>query len=426
MTDENDENELKRPESTPWGKFMLDTISCDIGAGKLNGWHWFWCLYYAKHRFKNFDLATIQNTLPDGHWIKKINDSDIASNENEYKDDIYPMVATLFEKIGKPEIISIIDFSEILFDNDNDFSNFIFPVEVDFSNTVFSKEASFIDAIFIETASFNNAKFHEETFFGKALFFYVGNFDATSFFSNVDFSGAIFSQIAGFRGTKFFSLSEFSNTTFAGHTTFAGTKFNIYVPHFYNAKISPDIIWERDISNWPQLNKYKHNFEQEVIDVILCVNQNAYENLAYNMKTAEKYHDEHFFFRQEMRCRRHIEKNRRIRCAFWLYEKLSDYGYGIERAVVAWFWHIIIGALILFFIRSVDRWNMSFDDLGCSLGISLSNSHAFFFKGDRLKNCYKTFETLPAFNVIWGVQTITGTLLIFLVLLTLRVRFRLK
>ena len=424
MTDE-EEIELTPCQDSPWYKFMHETISCDIGAGKLNGWHWFWCLYYAKHRFKNFDLATIQNTLPDGHWIKKINDSDIASNENEYKDDIYPMVATLFEKIGKPEIISTIDFSEILFDNDIDFSNFIFPVEVDFSNTVFSKEASFIDAIFIETASFNNAKFHEETFFGKALFFYVGNFDATSFFSNVDFSGAIFSQIAGFRGTKFFSLSEFSNTTFAGHTTFAGTKFNTYVPHFYNAKISPDTIWERDISNWPQLNKYKHNLEQEVIDVILCVNQNAYENLAYNMKTAEKYHDEHFFFRQEMRCRRKLG-NFFNSLIYGFYEYLADYGYGVGRAFSWWLVHIIIGSLALFGFRFFYGINDFINDAGCALGVSLANSHGFFFMGDRLDNCYGVFKDLPFFTAIWATQTVFGIALLFLLLLTLRTRFRLK
>ena len=427
MTDENKDEEIKltSAENNLWYWLAQKAIEQDAMSPQPYGWHWLILLHYVL----GFNVADVQKKLPDEHPLKS---TPLPSDSTKHA--FKPIIDEFKQKAGIPagtrkEIIAI-DFSKLIFNETANFSNFIFPINVDFVNTTFSKRAIFTNAVFLNITDFSNTKFSEEAGFENALFSRMSNFYMAVFSGDAEFSEVKFSQIAGFKGTTFYELAEFSNSTFEGHTTFTDAKFNRYVPHFYNAKISPDTIWERDISNWPQLNKHKHNFEQKVIDVMLCINQNAYENLAYNMKTAEKYHDEHFFFRQEMRCRRGLEKNPFILFSYWLYEKCADYGYGIERAILAWALHIFIGFLVITFIAMCGgiRYHES---LSCAISASFANAnpYAFFgFDSENLKECYKDFNMYAPilFAIIKVIQTIVGVGLLFLVLLTLRIRFRLK
>ncbi len=411
----NTEEEIEQTPAkfNPWYRFMLATIKLDNGKNqKPYGWHWFWGMYHLKHQLKSFDLTKILNTLPNEHWLKNKTSFNNYASDSEPK--VNPLLEELFDDIGRPPITSIIDFSNLYFDTPVNFSNFIFPIKTDFSNTTFSKDALFSDAIFFETALFKNVKFHGER----------AKFKSTIFKKMVDFSNATFKHYANFANSKFGGRTSFQNATFERHA-----------PRLYRAELNKEVTW--DNITWPIFPSVFWALRQDILRRIkpksadmeyverVRENQNSYEDLANHMEDLNKYHDQHLFFRREMGCRRRLE-NYFIRLFYWLYEKLSNYGYGVGHAFVSWFLHTLIGALILFGLRYFNCFKDFTDDFGCSLGISLSNSHAFFFKGKRLKDCYDAFESLPWFNVIWGVQTITGTLLIFLVLLTLRVRFRLK
>ncbi len=443
--------------SKAWYNFFQNSIEFDSNNANPHGWSWFWGLYELYHDPYDpspLEIATIQTKLPEEHWLKKLDNAELkkisdAIHNDENTEEFFYSAYGLFmevDEIHKP-ISTAINFSHFTSDKYVIFTNFIFLGRVSFSHTKFSQNANFNNAVFFGDAQFDNiefsqnANFNSAVFLGdvqfdnivfsqnanfnKTIFSEIADFYNTKFYGDTDFSKANFTNIAGFRATTFYEFADFSNAKFEGHTTFADAKFKKFTPHFHNAKLSADIIWERYFKFWPQLKEYKHVLKKTEINEILRMNQNAYENLAYQMKDSEKYHDEHFFFRQEMRCRQKLE-HVLIKPFYWLYEGLSNYGYGVGFACLWWFVHILIGAGILFGLRAYYCDTNTINDFGCSLGISLSNSHAFFFKGDRLKNCYDTFEYLPAFNVIWGVQTITGTLLLFLLLLTLRIRFRLK
>ncbi len=439
--------------SQAWHQFLIDTTKYDSDHDKPNGWCWFWCLYDIynnSYELPNLDLATIQSKLHNQHWLKITNDKiqeacDIINGDNTKGDskflDSGLILLHNLEKANLPKFPKI-DFSGLSFNDKMDFSDFIFPVDTDFGSTTFSKQAFFINAVFLSITNFYDTKFSAETYFTNALFSRMGNFYMAVFSDNAEFSGVKFSQIAGFRGTKFYELADFSNSKIEGHTNFADAEFKKYTPHFYNATISPDIILETEINFWPQLNEYANILKQTDINEILRINKNAYENLAYHMKKPARYHDEHFFFRQEMRCRRSLEKTPFNSLIFWLYENLADYGYGIDRAFKAWVWHIVYGFIAILAMVTISiiiqswyghwqGWINVADTFLCSALVSATNATPYVFIGADngfLMNCYKGLQSLNPFifNVIRIVQTVVGVSLLFLFLTTLRVRFRIK
>ncbi len=404
----NNKNELIPAKESPWVIFLWSMASLDETSENPNGWYWLIGLHY----LLGITIKRMQDNLPDDHPLKSAPLPDIGEELV-----LKQIISELRQGLGNPQKITQIDFSNLEFKNPVNFSNLIFPISVLFSNSKFHKKVEFNYTEFFIFAKFNGTCFFDTVQFIEARLS-TTYFQKTEFRNVVNFFNATFTKIVDFTGAIFFNSALFNNAKFQRHIDFSEVHFKNVVANFYSAEINASIVWDNDIKLWPEAT--------DMTPRGLRLNRNAYENLAYHMKKLDKYHDEHFFFRQEMRCRRQLAGNFISRWAYGLYENISNYGYGVGRAIATWFVHILIGALILFAIRAFNRWNMSWEDFGCSLGISLSNSHAFFFNGDRLEKCYKTFEYLPAFNVIWGVQTITGTLLIFLVLLTLRVRFRLK
>ena len=424
----NNTNDLIPAEHSPWYWLMQQSILHDTASKEPDGWYWLIFLYY----LIGFDIAKILGNLPESHPLKLVVPPGSA-HKTAYKHIITEFIKRANVPPGTQKNINLIDFSKLIFSDNVDFSNFIFPINVDFGSTIFSKQAIFKNAVFFNITNFYDTKFSEEAGFENALFSVMGNFYMAVFSKDAEFSGVTFSQTAGFRGTTFYGFADFSNAKFKKHTTFADAKFKKYTPHFYNAEISADTIWERHIKFWPQLKEYKNKLAPDEIHEILRMNQNAYENLAYQMEDSKKFHDEHFFFRQEMRCRKKLEPFL-IKPFYWLYEIFADYGYGVERALIAWFLHIVLGVVALMFFTSyywgynpTEFWKI----LDCATPVSFANAnpYAFFsFDGGKLAGCYtKLGYLLPiAFGIIKTIQIVIGVSLLFLVLLTLRIRFRLK
>ncbi len=443
---------------------MVHTVELDKVRKTHKGWHWLWSLCYLAenlHKLPNFNLAKIRETVPNSHWLKK----EKAPNMPE---ELTFYINNLIKTLGNPTEISKINFSTLTYDKTHSFSNFIFPVDVffndaeftddaDFKNTLFIKDAFFNDAELFNDAHFTNAKFLKNAFFNGATFHETADFEDAEFHENTShyketakFRNTTFSKIANFRNAAFWGYANFKGSKLKGRAFFQDADFKYHAPRFYDATFNNEITWtgiKLPYFTEAKVDRYEKNGNDfklvkcdECGEYFTCVkcekvikknhkrrieeNQNSYENTSILLKEANRYHDQHFFFRQEMRCRRWLGSF--FNCSmYWIYQLSADYGYGAGRALLGWFVHILGGALMLSGIRYFNCPSLSLDDFGCSLGISLSNSHAFFFNGTRLEKCYESFQTLPWFNVIWGVQTIMGTLLIFLVLLTLRVRFRL-
>ncbi len=435
--------------SNAWYRFLIDTIKLDKKTeGIPNGWHWFWGLYYLYNKPDKLVMSHIERikeTVPDEHWLKKIGDDELNEiNNSSMSSNLIEPISNLLNKFKEIEIIATtpIDFSNLSFHEHINFSEFIFLTEVSFSKTnflfnadfsmttfygsaffnyaEFRKDVDFQNTKFFEIVEFSEAKFFESAYFNKVLFPELANFYKTTFFKAARFTGATFSQIAGFRNTKFSGNVDFSNTDFKGHTNFIGADFKERPPHFYNAKLSADITWRN--ATWPSMNS-KTNLD------LIDQNQNAYENLTYHMKTLEKYHDTHFFFRQEMRCRRKLGSvfNSLL---YGFYEYFADYGYGVERALMAWVLHIVLGMVVIMSTVSYSEMGLQ-ESLFCSASVSVANANPYVFlviNEGGLMACYEKLNWfLPmVFSAVRGFQTIAGIPLLFLVLLTLRIRFRLK
>ncbi len=394
-------------EDNLWYKFILETIELDRRKKnkiKPDGWHW---LLSFKSLF-NLDIEDIQARLPDEHPLKLLRPS---PDDTDMGQQLIRIVGTLKKDLVDAKKNTVIDLSNLTFKNDACFFNFIFPMDVNFKNSEFLQCAYFTNAIFLRPASFENTKFHGKT----------AKFRATIFHRVADFSNAIFENYANFKVS-----------TFKGRIIFQRAKFKIHAPRFYEAKLNKEIIWNK--IHWPRFPNILWNFWQYFLKIIIKKharsdhiniiknNQNAYEDLANQMEKLGKYHDHHLFFRNEMGCRRRLE-NYFTRFFYWSYEKLANYGYGVERAFTAWFLHMCLWAWILFFFIIEDKGTF-YERFFCSVLTSASNAHSFLLQEEARKQVVRT-EKLHLI-LVWAFGTIFGAFFLFLFILTLRVRFRLK
>ena len=318
------------------------------------------------------------------------------------------------------------------------FKDTIFYRNAGFSHAEFAInywQVEFSGAKFSSLVSFSNVKFSSGVSFKKAIFSNFTYFDNVEFFGNdktglcgasvlADFSEAKFSGSIKFNNTNFSGDTLFYNTEFLSYTTFENANFKFYAPKFYGAVLNDEMFWT-DIK-LPKFEKMddietKERYKKRIKD-----NENAYENLSTKLGNQKKYRDEHFFFRQEMSCQRDLAESITSGLAFRLYGIFSDYGYRIGRAVWCWFGHMVFWAGILFFFGFKDTATTS-QKIACSALTSVSNAHSFLLsKGERLDDCYEMASNKTIFNLFWAGETILGVAFLFLVLLTLRVRFRLK
>ena len=373
MSEEKAKLKKTPAKHNPWHKFLRDSIIADKENKKPNGYHWFLWLYYLdyyKSIFPNIDFINIQKTLPDNHELKKLDIVNVISMKSPKKFSSLSAdkLATHIKEIGQKSVDLISFFGDHFRDSIN-FSNFIFPVDVYFEEAIFYDSVYFENAIFKKKAIFKNAKF-------------------------------------------------------SSYTTFENAQFEFYAPSFYGAELNDEMFWT-DIK-LPKFEKIDDNETEEKYKKRIKDNENAYENLSTKLGNQKKYRDEYFFFRQELSCQQKLEESPTSGFAFRIYGLFSGYGYNIGRAVWCWFGHMVFWAGILFFFGFKDT-ATTYQKIACSALTSVSNAHSFLlFKGDRLDACYKMANNKFTFNLFWAGETILGVIFLFLVLLTLRTRFRLK
>ena len=109
----------------------------------------------------------------------------------------------------------------------------------------------------------------------------------------------------------------------------------------------------------------------------------------------------------------------------YLYGLLFRYGWGFERALGLWVAHLVLGAGYLW-VMALWQMNQPLSWLK-ALAISFSNSLPFLgLQRGPVENAYASFHTLTGFNMLWTIQSLSGPLLLFFLLLTIRNRFRLR
>ena len=411
----------------------------------------------------------------------------------EKKETLERAINDLKSLLDDVKKVKEIDFSGLPFDEETDFSNFIFPIDTSFEHAQFSQDINFINAIFLKDAVFNDAKFFANAYFNDAVFCETADFEDAQFQTKdsycketAKFRNTVFEKIANFRNATFWGYANFKGAKLEGRAFFQKAKFKWHAPRFYDATFNNEMTWAGiTLPEFAEAKVDRHTKVGEKFEPVKCdectrcaecarcakcvehnrfdkcdicdicfkyskcgkcgkckelikenhrrrieENQNSYENTAILLEGTKKFHDQHFFFRKEMQCRRYLEKNKLICLSFWLYEILADYGYGIECAIKAWLWHIFIGAVAISIIASsgnLETWQ----HLSCSVSVSIANANPFIFvliKDGSLKDCYECLQDiLPlGFGAIRGFQAFIGVTLLFLLLTTLRIRFRLN
>lgn len=259
----------------------------------------------------------------------------------------------------------------------------------------------------------------------KRCFFCAGGF------KNVEFNDG-----ANFRKTKFFSDVNFNNSKFNNTTSFREATFG-QPPKFFEAVVQEDINFNGIDWNKAELSYSNRKNKDVKPDEITTRAENAvlaWERLALIMSKQEKPWERHEFFRLKMRAKRQAEGISISSTVNWLFDILSDYGWGIRRSLTWWFGHIILFWLVLAGAacyqanENGDQWNwwIPLDGFLVSLPNSLSFLH---LQSGYLSSNYKDLEkvldqVMWLFSTVGTIQAMVGPILLFLVLLTLRNRFR--
>jgi hypothetical protein len=166
---------------------------------------------------------------------------------------------------------------------------------------------------------------------------------------------------------------------------------------------------------WPKPPSSKYDAQRQVY---------AYERLKQEMERLKKHDDEQSFFRRELRVRRAVS---RVLSVSWLlnlaYQAVSNYGVGVVRPMLWLLAVYVTGAAI--FARAPIHCGAP---MPIRLALKLSFANIFVFLPDKRE--IMTPEMVACLSdttrAISAIQSVSGVVLLFLVGLALRNRFRMK
>jgi hypothetical protein len=329
-----------------------------------------------------------------------------------------------------PSPSSRIDFRCVDFGCPISFSSFVFPsparfqrakfaYNVNFSEAAFLGYVSFIKATFLGYVSFSKAAFFSSAYFKSARFSGHAYFDVEEFRGAASFSGAMFCGDARFNRAKFFEIAVFTACEFKSRISFAGAKFESRVPTFFDTKLREAIVlgqWEGSAplkdKDWPAPPKDNKDAQLQVV---------AYERLKAGMERLNRHAEAQFFFIKELRAQRECESRYSPRRALnFAYQILSGYGQSVRLPV---FWLVMVfvfGASLFALVPVYKGIPLAYDE---AAGLSITNLISFL--PYKVENDVSTH--LSAFaKIIGNLQSLFGFLLLFLLGLALRNRFRMK
>ena len=307
------------------------------------------------------------------------------------------------------------------FDAPVSFAGSRFKQHASFLGTKFMGGASFANVTFEGQVMFNNSRFEERYFLGSIMIPYLADFRNAKFMARTSFREVLFGNDDSAYSRTLWPerRADFTDAVFTTTTEFRGAIFG-GAPAFFNATLHEDTDFGR--IDWDTA-------DTDNISVDYAIR--AWERLELMMSKLEKPFDRHQFFRLKMRARRR-SNGVLLRIVNWLFDKTCDYGWGTGRACACWFGHWIIFAAILFAnavpaLNGVGLCKIAL----ASVGASFASAHAFLFltaRGGYLEESLRLLKENDEWGLVTGVgvaETILGPILLFLLLLTLRNRFRL-
>jgi hypothetical protein len=320
-----------------------------------------------------------------------------------------------------------ISISKVDFGPDFELSGYVFPTHLQAKESSFAAIEPFSDCDFLGISDFSksrfsgpmismrNNRFHNRAEFRSAEFrgptsFLKTEFDGVdfrevAFQDHVDFFFLISSDHADFSCATFKHAAIFDNAEFKRPLSFRKAQF-ARPPLFLNSKL-PDGLDFGEIA-WPRLRAATKD-PQEFIQ--------AYQRLKFEMDRQKLHEQEMMFFGCEMQSRgAALGRNTLDGLAIATYGALSDYGRSYVRPLGWLALLIIVGGAIGFAVT------------GRSLLVSLGQSFVDSFGVFGFRKDFVDAFSLPtqSLRVVGWIQTIVGSALIFLFLLALQKRFRMR
>ena len=317
----------------------------------------------------------------------------------------------------------------------------------EFLNTAYFKEIEsaiirFDESIFHSAGYFNHANFDsgkeissrfvtfDKCHFNQEVKFTVARFDCASF------NNAQFDNSAYFDEAEFKTRADFSNVKFNHATSFRRTVF-ASPPKFYDAELHEDTDF--DDVDWSKAEKaYIRSSKGEGSSTSIRDEEaaavRAWDRLILIMSQREKHVERHEFFCRKMRAQRRRDGICLLSLTNWLFEFLSGYGWDIGKAFGCWMAHIVIGAILIFCCRIPysPEANLGWQFIQ-SFCLSFANAHAFLglastggYLHDIRVGLYDVVWSSSYLNSIGAIQVAIGPVFLFLVLLTVRNRFRIR
>ena len=319
-----------------------------------------------------------------------------------------------------------IDFSNTYFPNGLDCSGFEFRNCVLFGDSIFNGNATFIDAKFKCGADFEGVTFGREATFNFAEFgspsikgadFINARFERGAFFHDT-----VFNEDANFQSAEFGAEAVFDFSWFKSATKFTGARFLTHVPEFHGAELFEKALFPtnaNDDGNWPprDVGKNKPKDQMPVEEQAL-----AYNRLQKFMIKNMRIDGEQFFHRMEMRCKGKIDGGA-YGLMHEMFDAVSEYGNNVFRPV-GWLFVVWLSGAIAKLQAVQGCLLPDYHSIPNAMGWSFANLFPLFgFRGLYLEDQSCLHYLL---QVTGGVQTVAGLVLLFLLGLGLRNRFRLR
>lgn len=299
------------------------------------------------------------------------------------------------------------DFGDAVVSGNAVFVRVTFSRYAYFSGATFSAYADFSEAKFSMGAIFSNAIFSGHAYFSSAVFSGYADFTSATFLQNADFTSTTFSGDADFSRAKFHRDAFFINTEFKSPTNFEDSRFLKSPPRFHGAKLHEGTVW-RGVKPWPRVPADPTKVGPFI---------DAYERLKLEMDRLKKHEDELMFFAEELKCRR-VKGGQLGGWPIGAYGVLCNYGQ-CYMLPLGWLLAVIL-------VGAVQFWPALKGDFLLSLALSTANTLAALGLRKELISP-ETLSKLPHWlRFFSGVQMVIGPILLFLIGLGLRNRFRLK
>ncbi len=249
--------------------------------------------------------------------------------------------------------------------------------------------------------------------FGSATFSENANFGSATFSGIAHFRSATFSENAHFGSATFSSRINFINSKFTAQTIFANAHFNFGVPDFRGAKMHEATEWHG--VRWPLVPTDEKGAQKQVY---------AYERLKQEMERLKKHEDELFFFCKELRARRKLMPLwSAARLLNYLYEALSGYGQSTNKPLLWLCGLFILGSagFAWLFNNAGTPWTILH-----TASLSFASISLIFPIHNEIMTPHVFASLSNPAKIIVVMESFIGTLLLFLLGLALRNRFRMR